>query len=92
MRTALPIPAFARGRSSAPTAPPRRQIPYRFTIGKVGLEATTEAVLRARNDPNAFVDFVMGPRLLPLPKIDWSWLPTTQVVMAPISHAMSGNG
>jgi hypothetical protein len=35
MRTALPIPAFARGRSK----PPRRQIPYHFTIGKTALEA-----------------------------------------------------
>lgn len=34
MRTALPIPAFARGRPSAPTAPPRRQIPYHFVIGR----------------------------------------------------------
>lgn len=30
MRTALPIPAFARGRSK----PPRRQLPYRFTIDR----------------------------------------------------------
>jgi hypothetical protein len=38
MRTALPIPAFARGRSSARTAPPGRQIPYHFAIGKTAAD------------------------------------------------------
>jgi len=88
MRTALPIPAFARGharRVAHIQLGTARQSPYHFAIGKAGLEATTEA----RNDPNAFVDFVMGPRLLPIPKIDWSALPDR--ILAPVGNAMSGH-
>jgi hypothetical protein len=41
MRTAMPIPAFARGRSPK-LVPPGRQTPYHFTIGKTALEARLE--------------------------------------------------
>ena len=80
MRTALPIPAFARGRSN----PPRRQTPYHFTID------------RCRSDPNAFVEAMLRSELwMPsprtIPPIDWSTLPSGgEVVMAPVGRAMSG--
>jgi len=84
MRTALPIPAFARGRSPK-LFPPGRQSPYHFTIGK-----RMDAIQAARSDPNAFVDFMLKPELLPGPKIDWSALPACELIMAPIGNAMSG--
>ena len=83
MRTALPIPAFARGR---PT-PPRRQCPYHVTI---------ERILKAKNDPNAFVEAMLRRELwMPsprtIPPIDWSALPSRgEFVMVPAGRAMSG--
>ena len=80
MRTALPIPAFARGRSK----PPRRQLPYRFTID------------RCRSDPNAFVEAMLRSELwMPsphtTPPINWSALPSGgELVMVPAGRAMSG--
>jgi len=83
MRTALPIPAFARGRSPN-LVPPGRQIPYHFTIGKL-----MDAIEATRSDPNAFVDFVLRSQPLPDPKIDWSAL-AAELVMVPAGRAMSG--
>lgn len=82
MRTALPIPAFARGRAK----PPRRQLPYRFTID------------RCRNNPNAFVEAMLRSELwMPSPRtappIDWSALPSGgAAIMQPAMHGRAGKG
>lgn len=80
MRTALPIPAFARGHA--------RRVAHIQVVRR--MDAGAAAVLRARSDPNAFVEFVMAGSGPLLPKIDWSALGTGEIVMAPVGRAVSG--